>query len=272
MRASAPTGFRHPRKGRHTGRPLRTPGERVAAAQPLAARPLTDAAYPLRVKRNARKEKLVKCVLAPRRRRHHPARDGSCKLAEDHSVPEGRAKSALAPIRRPPYSAEARACRSASRRFFSLDRAIAQPLAALPPYGCGIPLAGTARFSFGKTKYGAPAAPRAVGRGGARERAQFSPQAETELSGLCDDDNGGCIAPPSAWLFPRVQWDALPYLFRQKYGPHSASWVWAYVQVKSLSTTYQSAPGTAPASDGRGASSSAVTGRTRGSPSGGYSL
>ena len=32
----------------------------------------------------------------------------------------------------------------------------------------------TARFSFGKTKYGAPAAPRAVGRGGARERAQFS--------------------------------------------------------------------------------------------------
>ena len=23
------------------------------------------------------------------------------------------------------------------------------------------------------------------------ERAQFSPQAETELSGLCDDDNGG---------------------------------------------------------------------------------
>ena len=115
MRASAPTGFRHPRKGRHTGRPLRADGQRVAAAQPLAARPLTDAAYPLRVKRNARKEKLVKCVLAPRR----PARDGSCKLAEDHSVPEGRAKSALAPIRRPPYSAEARTCRSASRRFFS---------------------------------------------------------------------------------------------------------------------------------------------------------
>ena len=40
---------------------------------------------------------------------------------------------------------------------------------------------------------GAPAAPRAVGRGGAREQAQFSPQAEPELSGLCDDDNGGCI-------------------------------------------------------------------------------
>ena len=42
---------------------------------------------------------------------------------------------------------------------------------------------------------GAPAAPRAVGRGGARERAQFSPQAETELSGLCDDDMGG-----ASWL------------------------------------------------------------------------
>ena len=40
---------------------------------------------------------------------------------------------------------------------------------------------------------GVPAAPRAVGRGGARERAQFSPQAETEPSGLCDDDNGGRI-------------------------------------------------------------------------------
>ena len=26
-----------------------------------------------------------------------------------------------------------------------------------------------------------------MGKGGARERAQFSPQAETERSGLCDD-------------------------------------------------------------------------------------
>ena len=29
-----------------------------------------------------------------------------------------------------------------------------------------------------------------VGRGGARERAQFSPYTETGLSGLCDDDMG----------------------------------------------------------------------------------
>ena len=52
---------------------------------------------------------------------------------------------------------------------------------------------------------GVPAAPRAVGRGGARERAQFSPQAETEPSGLCDDDNGGRIPldkPPCGSRIP----------------------------------------------------------------------
>jgi len=33
-----------------------------------------------------------------------------------------------------------------------------------------------------------------MGKGGARERAQFSPKAETELSGLCDDaDTGGSV-------------------------------------------------------------------------------
>ncbi len=53
---------------------------------------------------------------------------------------------------------------------------------------------GRGAFSFWARPKGAPAAPRAVGRGGARERAQFSPQAETELSGLCDDAMGG--APP----------------------------------------------------------------------------
>ena len=49
---------------------------------------------------------------------------------------------------------------------------------------------GRGAFSFGARPKGAPAAPRAVGRGGARERAQFSPQAETELSRLCDDAMG----------------------------------------------------------------------------------
>ena len=68
------------------------------------------------------KEKLVKCVLAPRRPPHHPPRDGSCKLAEDPSVPEGQAKSALAPIRRPP-SRGGPLHRSAPKRPFLLDRA-----------------------------------------------------------------------------------------------------------------------------------------------------
>ena len=60
---------------------------------------------------------------------------------------------------------------------------------------------GGGPLSFRARPIRGPAAPRAVGRGGAskptewarkcpwgaRERAQFSPQAETELSGLCDD-------------------------------------------------------------------------------------
>ena len=72
-------------------------------------------------KRNARKEKLVKCVLATRRPGHHPPRDGSIDLAEDPSVPEGQPKSALAPIRRPP-SRGGLLHRSAPT-LFSLDRA-----------------------------------------------------------------------------------------------------------------------------------------------------
>ena len=66
-----------------------------------------------------------------------------------------------------PRRAEARTRRSASKRSFLLDRARPVSLLARPK--------------------GAPAAPRAVGRGGAREQAQFSPHTETRLSGLCDD-------------------------------------------------------------------------------------
>ncbi|MCG4467293.1 triose-phosphate isomerase [Lawsonibacter sp. DFI.6.74] len=36
-----------------------------------------------------------------------------------------------------------------------------------------------------------------IGRGGARERAQLSRQAEAELSGLCDDEDGGLIGGAS---------------------------------------------------------------------------
>ena len=115
-------------------------------------------------------------------------------------MPEGQPKSALAPIRRPPYSAEAGRCRSATKAVFSFGPCNRAAVGGSAAYGCGIPLAGTARFLFGQDRKGAPAAPRAVGRGGARERAQFSPQAETELSGLCDDDNGGCIPAGQAPL------------------------------------------------------------------------
>ena len=133
-------------------KPPRPPGQRVA-------------------KRNARKEEQTKCVLAPRPKTHHPPRDGSIDLAEEHSVPEGRAKSALAPIRRPPSRAEGHCTGARTSAFFSST--------------------GRGAFSFWARPKGAPAALRAVGRGGARERAQFSPQAETELSGLCDDAMGG---------------------------------------------------------------------------------
>ena len=58
----------------------------------------------------------------PRRGRHYPPRDGSCKLAEDPSVPEDRAKSALAPIRRPRRARRATAPECA-QRFFLFHRA-----------------------------------------------------------------------------------------------------------------------------------------------------
>ena len=51
-----------------------------------------------------------------------PPRDGSIDLAEDPSVPEGKPKSALAPIRRPPCARRATAPERA-RRPFLLDRA-----------------------------------------------------------------------------------------------------------------------------------------------------
>ena len=50
-----------------------------------------------------------------------------------------------------------------------------------------LPLANAGAFA--NTTQGVPAKSKDfVGRGGARERVQFSPQAETELSGLCDDE------------------------------------------------------------------------------------
>ena len=60
------------------------------------------------------------------------------------------------------------------KRPFLLGRAIAQPSAAPPPYGCGIPLAGTARFLFRKT----------------------------------EKKMGGGMGKPPTRLDSRVQWDA----------------------------------------------------------------
>ena len=55
-----------------------------------------------------RKKKQLNASTTPTQE-HHPPRDGSCKLAEDLSVPEGQAKSEQAPIRRPPCARRATA-------------------------------------------------------------------------------------------------------------------------------------------------------------------
>ena len=99
------------------------PGEVQGYPLPLSPLPLT---LPRRsrqrlAKRKAQKEKLVECILAPRRCRHHPPRDSSHDLAEDDSVPEGKPKSALAPIRRPRQDrgANAPACAKSGLFFWT---------------------------------------------------------------------------------------------------------------------------------------------------------
>ena len=68
-----------------------------------------------------RKKKQLNASTTPTQE-HHPPRDGSCKLAEDLSVPEDQAKSAQAPIRRPPCARRATAPECA-QRFFLFHRA-----------------------------------------------------------------------------------------------------------------------------------------------------
>ncbi len=80
------------------------------------------------LQRETVKEALVKCVLAPRRPPHHPPRDSSIDLAEGPSVSGGKPKSALAPIRRPPYSNFARMCKVAAKAPFSLTPGAARSL------------------------------------------------------------------------------------------------------------------------------------------------
>ena len=94
-----------------------------------------------------------------------------------------------------PYSAAPVGKPSQTRRHHLTPTPVQQLCTHVQSCGQSVFFSYTGRgaFSFGARPKGAPAAPRAVGRGGARERAQFSPQAETELSGLCDDDNEGRI-------------------------------------------------------------------------------
>ena len=100
------------------------------------------------------KEEQAKCVPAPRPKTHPRHGTAVPTPAEENSVPEGRAKPAQAPVRRPPYSAEARRCRSAPSAFFSST--------------------GRGAFSFWARLKGAPAAPRAVGRGGAPKPTKWA--------------------------------------------------------------------------------------------------
>ena len=76
-----------------------------------------------------RKEKQLNASTTPTQE-HHPPRDGSCKLAEDLSVPEGQAKSEQAPIRRPPSRAEGR-CTGARPAPFSRPQGAAHSLFGL---------------------------------------------------------------------------------------------------------------------------------------------
>ena len=68
-------------------------------------------------------------------------------------------------------------------------RGMSIPLAELPLLFEKLKSGGTLGQSVPKFSKGAPAKSNDfVGRGGARERTEFSPQAETEVNGLCDDE------------------------------------------------------------------------------------
>ena len=132
--------------------------------------------------RETGKEELVKSLLAPRpktypRRGNQPPKSLRHPAAPVSRLPKTR-RHPLTPTPVQQLCTHVQSCGQSG--FFSYT--------------------GRGAFSFGARPKGAPAAPRAVGRGGARERAQFSPQAETELSGLCDDDNGGRIPAGQAPL------------------------------------------------------------------------
>ena len=102
-------------------------------------------------------------------RQRKSAQDGSlnfpgpgCPQGHHVSVPDCRAGPPIFSRRRQEVRMDAD---RPAEAFFLFPRAVAQPLAALPPYGCGIPLAGTAHLSPPKCRRKRRLAPtRACGR------------------------------------------------------------------------------------------------------------
>ena len=139
MWASAPTGTRKA-FCLVWYKPLQLPGQRVA-------------------KRNARKKELVKCVLAARCCRHPRRGNLPSSLYRTPPRPSDSPRKPAGTIsRRPPYSAEARRCRSATKAIFSLPPGAAHSLfvknkkrmGGAPPWdtpsaGAGIPVAAGRR-------------------------------------------------------------------------------------------------------------------------------
>ena len=103
------------------GRPLARGS--LGYPQPLSPLPLT---LPRRAASGSEKRS-SSMRQPPRQGRHHPPRDGSCKLAEDLSVPEGQVKSEQAPIRRLPCARRATAPECA-QAIFSLPPGAAHSL------------------------------------------------------------------------------------------------------------------------------------------------
>ena len=129
---------------------------RICRATDVASPLRGDAAYPLRVKSAQRVS-----GTSPGRR---------LPQGQRVSVPDCRAGQPTFPRRR--QEVRAGADRPAET-FFLFHRA--------------------RRIFFLMSQTGAPAAPRAVGRGGAAEGARPGPAGRGERSEACADDNGGCI-------------------------------------------------------------------------------
>ena len=167
--------------------PLAAPWSRegrpaAAAAQPLAALPLTDAAYPLRVKSTL-------------------TVSGTSPGLDD---PKGSAFPSLTAARdgQPsPAGGRRSACMRTDppKHFFSSTGQLRSRWRLCRLTDAAYPLR-VRRIFFLMSQTGAPAAPRAVGRGGAAEGVRPGPAGRGERSEACADDNGGCIAQPPTRL------------------------------------------------------------------------